>query len=110
MKAGTESAEPRLDEAFDEIAEGLVLVLANSLRWLATQPRSTAMLLVEGFVCDGEVTLVVDMPRQSSLDRPKSRRTNGQRTGGPAPKARALQSSTERGLRVFTLPLASPGQ
>ena len=81
MKTGTGSAEPRFDEAFEEIAEGLVLLLANSLRWLAMHPRSSAMLLIEGFVRDGELTLVVDMPRQSALDPCKSLRPNGQEMG-----------------------------
>ena len=71
MKAGTESGELRLEEAVDEIAEGLALVLANSLRWLAMHPRSRAMLLIEGFVRNGELTLVVDLPRQSGLTCPK---------------------------------------
>ena len=110
MKTGAESAELRFDEAFDEIAEGLVLVLANSLRWLAMHPRSSGMLLIKGFVRDGELTLVVDMPRQSALDPRESLRPNGQGTGGLGSQAGAFGGSLDRGLRVFALPIPPPGE
>ncbi len=109
MPTGTESGELRLDEPFDEIAEGLALALANSLRWLAANPHLSATLLIEAFVRNGELRVVADMPRQPAPDRRERRRTNGRRPGC-GPRGRALHSSHDRSLRVFALPLVPPGE
>jgi hypothetical protein len=68
MTTGTEPQSLGL-AACVEIAERMALELAKSLRWLVTHPGSGAMLVIEGFVRDGELVLVADMPRQRAAAR-----------------------------------------
>ncbi len=110
MKTGTETPAPRLAACL-EIAERLTPALASSLRWLATHPGSGAMLVIEGFVHDGELVLVADIPSEPGLDPGKGGgerpEPEGREPGSRHPK---FTMSARRGLLSFTLSLTPNGR
>jgi hypothetical protein len=104
MTTATDTPTPGLT-ACVEIAERLTTELANSLRWLATHSGSGATLVIEGFVRDGELVLVADIPGEPGFDP-----ENGSERLEPARKESSSQrpafsTSVHRGLLSFALPL-----
>jgi hypothetical protein len=95
MTKGTETPAQR-HAACVEIAEWLAPELARSLRWLASHPRSGAVLVVEGFVREGELVLVADIPGNPGRQESRSRPPFGM--------------SVRRGLLSFALSLAPNGR
>lgn len=94
-----------------EIVDRLVPELASSLRWLAEHPGCGAMLVIEGFVRDGELLLVADMPGEPGEARCESD------AGRPAPAREEPRSrrptfrrSVRPGLLRFALPLTGDGR
>jgi hypothetical protein len=109
MTTRTDTPAPRL-AAFVEIAERLKTELENSLRWLATHPGSGATLVIEGFVRDGELLLVADIPGEPGLDPGNgSARLEPARTESSSRRP-TFRTSTDRGLLSFALPLTPDGR